>query len=55
MARLGPGDVGPKKPTTSTTKAPTTVKKNTKDIWDAEEVQEGAEYDDVYDTRPQPE
>ena len=28
--------------------------KNNKDIWD-EEVAEGAEYDDLYDTRQQPE
>ena len=29
--------------------------KNNKDIWDEEEVVEGAEYDDLYDTRQQPE
>ena len=30
-------------------------KKSNKDIWDEEEVAEGAEYDDIYDTRQQPE
>jgi hypothetical protein len=32
-----------------------TRKKNTKDIWDDEEVIEGSEFDSVYDPRPQPE
>ena len=31
------------------------VKKNSKDIWDEEEVAEGAEYESAYDPRPQPE
>ena len=30
-------------------------KKNTKDIWDEEEVPEGSEYDTTYDPRPEPE
>ena len=30
-------------------------KKESKNIWDEEEVAEGAEYDDIYDTRQQPE
>ena len=30
-------------------------KKETKDIWDEEEIADGAEYDDIYDTRQQPE
>ena len=29
--------------------------KNSKDIWVEEEVPEGAEFDSVYDPRPQPE
>ena len=32
-----------------------TRKKNTKDIWDDDEVIEGSEFDAVYDPRPQPE
>ena len=30
-------------------------KQRTKDIWDAEEVPEGQEYEDIYDPRSQPE
>uniref|UniRef100_A0A8C4SNK0 Dynein axonemal assembly factor 6 n=1 Tax=Erpetoichthys calabaricus TaxID=27687 RepID=A0A8C4SNK0_ERPCA len=30
-------------------------KKNSKDIWDEEEVPEGSEYDDTFDSRQQPE
>lgn len=29
--------------------------KQKKDIWDDDEVGEGAEFDDIYDPRPQPE
>lgn len=52
--KLGPGDLGPKKqaPASGIEK---TRKKNTKDIWDEEEVVEGSEFDTVYDPRPQPE
>lgn len=32
----------------------TTIKTNTKDIWDPEEVAVGGEYDDVDDPREQP-
>ena len=53
MSRMGPADVGPKK--TSKSVAPDQQKPVTKDIWDTEEVAEGAEYEDIHDTRPQPE
>ena len=33
----------------------TVEKKNSKDIWDTEEVAEGAEFESTYDPRPQPE
>jgi len=31
------------------------AEKDSKDIWDEEEVQEGAEFESMYDPRPQPE
>ena len=31
------------------------IKKNSKDIWSEEEVNEGSHYDDLADPRPQPE
>ena len=34
---------------------PVSEKKNTKDIWDVDEVQDGAEFESNYDPRPQPE
>ncbi|XP_033100165.1 protein PIH1D3-like isoform X2 [Anneissia japonica] len=55
-AQQGPGSIGPpKKPPTAAKDSTPATKKNSKDIWDVEEVQEGAEYDDVDDPRPQPE
>lgn len=32
-----------------------TKKTNSKDIWEAGEVPEGSEFEDIYDPRPQPE
>ncbi|KAK7503781.1 hypothetical protein BaRGS_00004904 [Batillaria attramentaria] len=54
-AAFGPGDVGPKQTASDKTERKGPEKKNTKDIWDAEEVPEGAEYEALYDPRPQPE
>ena len=33
----------------------TEAEKNSKDIWDTEEIPEGAEYETLHDPRPQPE
>lgn len=53
-AKLGPGSIGP--PVKQGTKKVPDQKKDTKDIWNAEEVPEGAEFEDGYDDpRPQPE
>ncbi|XP_013386250.1 protein PIH1D3 [Lingula anatina] len=54
ITKLGPGDIGPKQSTQPAESQLKTVKKEGKDIWEEEEVQEGAEYDDIHDTRPQP-
>ncbi|PVD34295.1 hypothetical protein C0Q70_05564 [Pomacea canaliculata] len=52
MGSLAPGDIGPKaKPQN---KASGSKKNSSKDIWDAEEVVEGSEYDCLHDPRPQP-
>ncbi|KAK7096694.1 dynein axonemal assembly factor 6-like [Littorina saxatilis] len=55
VAALGPGDVGPVKHTSQPSSRKEVEKKNTKDIWDADEVPEGAEYETLYDPRPEPE
>lgn len=55
IKKLGPADLGPQKTTTTSNDTEKTRKKNTKDIWDDEEVIEGSEFDTVYDPRPQPE
>ncbi|XP_022079704.1 protein PIH1D3-like [Acanthaster planci] len=52
-AKLGPGAIGQTAKTQAAPKQP--PKKETKDIWDAEEVSEGAEYEDIDDPRLQPE
>ncbi|KAL8581293.1 hypothetical protein ACOMHN_028319 [Nucella lapillus] len=54
VAALGPGDVGPQK---QTSQPPQTKEKEkvTKDIWDPDEVAEGAEFEILNDPRPQPE
>ncbi|XP_071950409.1 dynein axonemal assembly factor 6-like [Antedon mediterranea] len=54
---FGPGSIGPPKkvhtaPVQDTKPAST---KNCKDIWDADEVKEGGEFDDLDDPRPEPE
>ncbi|KAH3695144.1 hypothetical protein DPMN_082600 [Dreissena polymorpha] len=54
IAQLTPGCIGPAKKNNSSGQN-NTAKKDTKDIWDAEEVQEGAEFESIYDPRPQPE
>lgn len=56
MSRMGPADFVPKK-SSSESAAPAQQKPATKpkDIWDTDEVAEGAEYEDIHDTRPQPE
>ncbi|KAL4230502.1 Protein pih1d3 [Mactra antiquata] len=54
IAQLNPGNIGSAKKA-SEEKKTEKVKKNDKDIWDTEEVQEGAEFESVYDPRPQPE
>ncbi|XP_038056520.1 dynein assembly factor 6, axonemal-like isoform X2 [Patiria miniata] len=52
-AKLGPGAIGLSAKSQAATKH--TSKKESKDIWDADEVPEGAEFDDTDDPRPQPE
>ncbi|XP_064637972.1 dynein axonemal assembly factor 6-like [Lineus longissimus] len=53
VSRVNPGDIGPKKSASGQDKKKEVA--NKKDIWDTEEVQEGAEFDDIHDPRPQPE
>ncbi|XP_070554140.1 dynein axonemal assembly factor 6-like [Ptychodera flava] len=53
-AKLGPASIGPPKQK-ETQPGPTDKKPETKDIWDEDEVPEGAEYEDLNDPRPQPE
>lgn len=55
MARMGPGDLGPKKTSNSDAQNDEKKPKNSKDIWDEDEVIDGAEFDDASDPRPQPE
>ncbi|KAL3878653.1 hypothetical protein ACJMK2_030984 [Sinanodonta woodiana] len=56
IAKLGPGNIGPSKTEASSeAKKETSAQKNSKDIWDEQEVPEGAEYESTYDPRPQPE
>ncbi|XP_060105957.1 dynein axonemal assembly factor 6 [Heteronotia binoei] len=53
-SRLGPGHI--EAPKTAKPSAITHVKSgNSKEIWSAEEVPEGSEYDDSWDSREQPE
>lgn len=54
IAQLTPGNIGPTG-RSKKDKDEKKVEKNTKDIWDTEEIQEGAEFESVYDPRPQPE
>ncbi|KAK7159673.1 hypothetical protein R3I94_005875 [Phoxinus phoxinus] len=58
IAKLGPGHIGsPAAPSGDKHKEGSTayVKKNSKGIWDEDEVTEGAHFDDLTDPRPQPE
>ncbi|XP_060070239.1 dynein axonemal assembly factor 6-like isoform X2 [Ylistrum balloti] len=55
FAKMGPGEIGPKKKDDSSSESNQDAKKNTKDIWTEEDVGEGAEYESLYDPRPQPE
>ncbi len=57
-AKLGPGSIGPdKKSTDSKTESKKSIyeKKKSKNIWDENEVEEGAEFDTQDDPRMQPE
>nr|XP_046263397.1 protein PIH1D3 isoform X2 [Scatophagus argus] len=53
-AQLGPGHIGPP-PKNDKEVSTANVKKDSKDIWNEEEVPEGSQYDDLADPRPQPE
>ncbi|XP_006001373.1 protein PIH1D3 [Latimeria chalumnae] len=53
FAKLGPGHIGPAKQDSKVSGKG--KPKDSKDIWDKEEVAEGSEYDDTWDTRQQPE
>ncbi|XP_058274027.1 protein PIH1D3 isoform X2 [Hemibagrus wyckioides] len=60
MAKMGPGHIGACSPASrqgnnAAMKVHRTCGKNTKDIWDMEEVTEGTHSDDLEDPRPQPE
>ncbi|XP_041358428.1 dynein assembly factor 6, axonemal-like [Gigantopelta aegis] len=60
LGKMGPGDIAPTKKSADDDKGKdslTDKKKlpRSKAIWEEEEVPEGAEYDAVYDPRPQPE
>ncbi|XP_061454751.1 dynein axonemal assembly factor 6 isoform X2 [Rhineura floridana] len=54
VSSAGPGSIGP--PKASATPATTQVKSgDSKEIWNPDEVPEGSEYDDAWDSREQPE
>ncbi|OWF45716.1 Protein PIH1D3 [Mizuhopecten yessoensis] len=55
FAKMGPGEIGPTKKEGSSDEPKQDTKKQTKDIWTEDEVGEGAEYESLYDPRPQPE
>ncbi|XP_069129554.1 dynein axonemal assembly factor 6-like [Argopecten irradians] len=55
FAKMGPGEIGPKKNEGRSSEQNQTTKANTKDIWTEEEIGEGAEFESLYDPRPQPE
>ncbi|XP_072525190.1 dynein axonemal assembly factor 6 [Salminus brasiliensis] len=58
MARMGPGHIGALSSASGKEKKAVNsayLKKNTKDIWDVDEVTEGTHLDDLADLRPQPE
>nr|XP_013005690.1 protein PIH1D3 [Cavia porcellus]XP_013005691.1 protein PIH1D3 [Cavia porcellus] len=54
IGAIDPGNIGPPK-TEELKVIPQTSEKNNEDIWNPEEVPEGAEYDDVWDVREIPE
>lgn len=51
---MGPGNIGPQKSSQESSKSKDPLT-DSKDIWSEAEVPEGAEYDQMYDPRPQPE
>ncbi|XP_064610175.1 dynein axonemal assembly factor 6-like [Liolophura sinensis] len=53
--KFNPGNIGPTKTVSTKINETSTKKPNSKNIWEAEEVPEGSEFDDIYDPRPQPE
>ncbi|MCJ8744989.1 hypothetical protein PDJAM_G00125120 [Pangasius djambal] len=57
MANMGPGHIGACSSASRQDKnaVNSAYVKNTKDIWDVEEVTEGTHFDDLADPRPQPE
>ncbi|XP_074650805.1 dynein axonemal assembly factor 6-like isoform X2 [Tubulanus polymorphus] len=56
VAKMGPASIASVKPSVSSTAGTTgDVKSKSKDIWLDEELNDGAEHDDIYDSRPQPE
>lgn len=55
ISQLNPGNIGPEKKKATEETTETKAKKNSKDIWDEEEVTEGSEFQSAYDPRPQPE
>ncbi|KAF4076627.1 hypothetical protein AMELA_G00217240 [Ameiurus melas] len=57
MAKMVPGHIGAPSSASRQDKnaVNSTYVKNTKDIWDVEEVTEGTHFDDLADPRPQPE
>ncbi|MBN3295955.1 dynein axonemal assembly factor 6 [Amia ocellicauda] len=55
-ARMGPGQIGPARAQQKKVPpVPPVPPKNSKEIWSAEEVAEGSQFDDIMDPRPQPE
>ncbi|XP_030629273.1 dynein axonemal assembly factor 6 [Chanos chanos] len=57
VSKMGPGHIGATSGKDGSERrevSATYVKKNTKAIWDDDEVMEGAQFDDLIDPRPQP-
>ncbi|CAH8840105.1 unnamed protein product [Trichobilharzia szidati] len=54
MSKIKPSDIGPKPKSNVKKEKPIQKAKNPDDIWDADEIPEGTQYEDIYDPRPQP-
>ncbi|CAH8505098.1 unnamed protein product, partial [Heterobilharzia americana] len=54
LSKIKPSDIGPKRRSDVKKEKSNQKPKNPDDIWDADEIPEGTQYEDIYDPRPQP-